>query len=663
MARWPVGRLVLLGSVLLTVLLAGHALPRAALAASGAGGNTGPVASVRTVLATPPTANNDSYTTPENVALFVPAPGVLANDSFTAGDAIQVVFRALPLHGSGSVGFDGSVAYFPNAGFVGVDTMQYNIFDATTNSSSAFATVSITVTATPLVAVNDSGSVTAGGTLSVAAPGVLANDAAPFGDTLTAVLVTGPAHGALTLNADGSYSYTPAITFQGADGFSYRIHDATSNLESNVATVTLTVAANPLQGGVSQPSAPASGPFAYVANGVDNTVSVIDTSTNRVVATVPVGLAPQGVAVNLAGTRVYVTNAGDNTVSVIDASANKVVATVNVGRLPLGIAVNPAGTRVYVANFADNTVSVIDAGTNSAIATLPVGAAPVGVVVNPAGTRVYVSSEIGNTVAVIDTGSNQVIATVPVNSFPIGVAMSPSGARLYVVTGRSNSVAVIDTSTNAVVASLPAGQVPVAVVANPAGTRLYVTDAGSDRVSVIDIASGSILASVPVGLTPIGLAITPDGASVYVANSDNSSVSVIDTRTNTVAATVLVGSGATAFGQFIRPGVPGAPFGVVPPPQQQPAPAPPVIPIPLFSVSVTVQGCGNVTPPGGGGPHLFGDTVTLQAVPCAGSSFVGWAGGPCSGTAINPCAVVVPPSNLAITAIFRPQLKSRVPGL
>ena len=51
-------------------------------------------------------------------------------------------------------------------------------------------------------------------------------------------------------------------------------------------------------------------PFAYITNGGGNTVSVIDTATNTVVSTIPVGTCPQGVAVNPAGTRVYVTNDG-----------------------------------------------------------------------------------------------------------------------------------------------------------------------------------------------------------------------------------------------------------------------------------------------------------------------------------------------------------------
>ena len=75
--------------------------------------------------------------------------------------------------------------------------------------------------------------------LTVPAPGVLGNDSDPDGDPLTAVLVTGPSHGSLTLNANGSFSYTPAADFAGSDSFSYRASDGT--VSSSPATVTITV--------------------------------------------------------------------------------------------------------------------------------------------------------------------------------------------------------------------------------------------------------------------------------------------------------------------------------------------------------------------------------------------------------------------------------------
>ena len=88
-------------------------------------------------------------------------------------------------------------------------------------------------------------------------------------------------------------------------------------------------------------------------------------------------------------TRVYVTNQNSDTVSVIDTATNTVVATIAVGDGPYAVAVDPAGTRAYVANLFSNNVSVIDTATNTVVATIPVGNSPYAVAVHPAGTRVY----------------------------------------------------------------------------------------------------------------------------------------------------------------------------------------------------------------------------------------------------------------------------------
>ncbi|MFO0929484.1 MAG: Ig-like domain-containing protein [Gemmataceae bacterium] len=101
----------------------------------------------------------------------------------------------------------------------------------------------MTVTVTPVA---DAPSAQANGyttdqgvTLIVAAPGVLANDTDLDGDALTAAVVTGPANGLLTLNADGSFRYDPDPAFYGTDSFTYQADDGTGR--TAVATVTLTV--------------------------------------------------------------------------------------------------------------------------------------------------------------------------------------------------------------------------------------------------------------------------------------------------------------------------------------------------------------------------------------------------------------------------------------
>src|SRR5215207_9113657 len=101
---------------------------------------------------------------------------------------------------------------------------------------------------------------------------------------------------------------------------------------------------------------------AYVTNNNDNNVSVIDTATHSVIATVPVGLGPAAVAVTPNGRFAYVANQMGNSISVISAASNTVVATVPLGSFPSGIAMSPNGASVYVTNFSSG-ISVIDTAT------------------------------------------------------------------------------------------------------------------------------------------------------------------------------------------------------------------------------------------------------------------------------------------------------------
>ncbi len=94
----------------------------------------------------------------------------------------------------------------------------------------------------PPVAVDDTYSTNKDTQLVVNAPGVLENDSDADGDTLTAVWVSDPAHGNLTINGDGSFTYTPDAGYEGSDSFTYKVFDG--GLESNVATVTITINAN-----------------------------------------------------------------------------------------------------------------------------------------------------------------------------------------------------------------------------------------------------------------------------------------------------------------------------------------------------------------------------------------------------------------------------------
>ena len=113
--------------------------------------------------------------------------------------------------------------------------------------------------------------------------------------------------------------------------------------------------------------------FAYIPNTGDNTVSVLNLSTNSVTATLAVGVQPYGVSVTPDGSKVYVSNFGDNTLTIINSSDNSMITiTTGIGNGPTGLCVTPDGKSVYVVNQNDNTVSVIKTLDNSVIATIPV---------------------------------------------------------------------------------------------------------------------------------------------------------------------------------------------------------------------------------------------------------------------------------------------------
>src|SRR5579864_4194769 len=143
--------------------------------------------------------------------------------------------------------------------------------------------------------------------------------------------------------------------------------------------------------GTSLESSYAKTAYAYVANNGANTVSVINTTTNLIVKTIPVGTAPYAVAINQAGTLAYVTNTGSNNVSVISTSTNAVTATIPVSSGPIDIALNPSGTTAYVSCGGANVVAAINTSTKAVTTNIAV-TNPVGLAVTPNGAFLYAVS-------------------------------------------------------------------------------------------------------------------------------------------------------------------------------------------------------------------------------------------------------------------------------
>lgn len=187
----------------------------------------------------PPQAEADSYEVNEDGTLTLPDPGVLENDHDPEVSAITAVLVKGVKHGTLKLNPDGSLTYVPDENYSGDDQFTYRASDG--SETSAEVTVSLTINPVEDLpaAVEDSFEVAFEQALIVEAPGVLANDADPDGDEITAVLDQGPSHGELVLNADGSFQYTPEPGFTGSDSFTYWVEDGKGRSES--VTVSLTV--------------------------------------------------------------------------------------------------------------------------------------------------------------------------------------------------------------------------------------------------------------------------------------------------------------------------------------------------------------------------------------------------------------------------------------
>jgi YVTN family beta-propeller protein len=319
--------------------------------------------------------------------------------------------------------------------------------------------------------------------------------------------------------------------------------------------------------------------FAYVANQVSRTVSVIHVDTNTVIRRddppipIPVGRRPLGVAITPNGRRVYVTDSASRSVHVIDTNTDTVIERddppipIPVGQNPGAVAIAPNGRHVYVGNHGANTpgardtVSVIAAVTNSVVATIPVGDAPGGIAFTPDGRFAYVANHFSHDISIIDTRTYEVLCRedppipIPVVG-PASIAITPDGTRAIVANG--SCVHVIATQSNTVVEQvcIAGGGSNEGLAITPDGTRLYVATAFDERagtVSVLDIAGNTLIPRfdpglpipIPVGSGPVEIAITPDGTRAYVTNLGfnefSNTVSVIDTSANSVAATLTVG--------------------------------------------------------------------------------------------------------------------------
>ncbi|MFZ5755618.1 MAG: tandem-95 repeat protein [Pseudomonadota bacterium] len=192
-----------------------------------------------------PVANNDSYSTDEDVPV---SGNVRTNDTDaeTPTGSLTVEKLSDPAHGTLTswTPSTGAFTYTPASLYNGPDSFTYRVYDGALYSGTATVNISVASVNNAPVAVANSYSTNEDTTLNVTTVGtlgngVLANDTDADSPSLTASVVANVSYGSLTLNSNGTFSYTPSLNYNGPDSFTYRAYDGFDY--SNTVTVSLTV--------------------------------------------------------------------------------------------------------------------------------------------------------------------------------------------------------------------------------------------------------------------------------------------------------------------------------------------------------------------------------------------------------------------------------------
>ena len=248
----------------------------------------------------------------------------------------------------------------------------------------------------------------------------------------------------------------------------------------------------------------------------------------------------------------YVSNGGNNTVTVLDIVNLRQDRVLQVGAEPTGVTANPKRNEVYAVNSASASVTVIDAETNGVVATIPVHRRPYFIDVNVEGRRGYVANSGSNNVSVIDLDKRREIAAIGVGEGPGLARISPDGGSLVVTNRISGSVSIIDPAKFKVRAVFDGCPQATDAVILPDSSKAFVACSGGHQVLAIGLARPSspidsehadrLLSFLDVGRTPVHLALKPDGGEIFVSNFDSDSISEISTGTNEVGGAYLVGA-------------------------------------------------------------------------------------------------------------------------
>ena len=257
----------------------------------------------------------------------------------------------------------------------------------------------------------------------------------------------------------------------------------------------------------------------YVANSWTNDVSIIDGLALQLVATVPVGLRPQGVVVGSDG-QVYVANSGSDNVAVLDGKTAQLSRTIPLSPRPLGMAVDRGTGRVYVACAGLNSVQVLEAGR--VVDEVRAGLHPSEVALAQGGNALYVLNYVDGTVSLLSTRDDKLVRTASIGRLPTGLAVASELDQVYVGDRVLDGTGLQPVRTTDLVTAYGAVAQPVRVQTDNSAGRAYVTASngvpGSNSglvVYIVDLRTGERIPGQIGGLSVTDLVLDTEQQRIF----------------------------------------------------------------------------------------------------------------------------------------------------
>ncbi|USU18516.1 YncE family protein [Paraburkholderia fungorum] len=298
----------------------------------------------------------------------------------------------------------------------------------------------------------------------------------------------------------------------------------------------------------------------YLSDQSSNTVSVVDPATEKLLGVIRLGdltpgnLSPlykgqllvHGMGFSPDHRTLDVVSIGSNSVTFIDTATNRVKHTTYVGRSPHEAFFTPDGREVWVTIRGENYIQVLDGKTYEPTKRIIVPNGPGMTIFSPDGRYGYIVSSFTPEMVVVDTKSYKIVGNVKQASpFSPDLAATPDGKQVWLTLKDIGKTQVINAlppfNTLALIDTGPITN-HVNIVRNANGQFAHVTVGGLNEVKVFTTSDKpELVATIPVGALPHGLWPSGDGARIYIGLENGNGVTAIDTMTNKVVSTIASG--------------------------------------------------------------------------------------------------------------------------